>query len=96
MACSMTRRYPPCAVKHRAPQPPCEKQINYRHVSKRTWRDVAIRYIRIYDGTTFAVKTDFDDIEIFLKNATGEVIASVSMLNRFAEPKPTGLDNRPF
>lgn len=62
-----------------------EPKILFPHVYKRTWRDVACRYIQRFGGSTFHVQTDVDDSEIYLRNAYGMTIATVSLLNRFSE-----------
>ena len=54
----------------------------HRHVG----RDVALRYILRFNGSTFARKTDFDNFEVLLKNPIGVVIATVSMLDTFEKP----------
>lgn len=69
-----------------------EPQILFPHVYKRTSRDVACRYIARFGGSTFAVQTDADDAEIYLRDKHGETIATVSLLNRFPEP----VDERQF
>ena len=54
----------------------------HRHVG----RDVALRYILRFGGSTLAIQTDFDNIEVLLKNTVGVVIATVSMLDTFPKP----------
>ena len=64
-------------------KPKADPQILVPHVYKRVFRDVACRYIARFGGSTFMVQTDADDAEIYLRNPHGEVIATVSMFDRF-------------
>ena len=52
---------------------------------KRVGRDVATRYILRFGGSTRAIQTDVDDMEVYLQNHFGLVIATVSMHNTFPE-----------
>lgn len=80
-----------CSKRH------AEPQILFPHVYKRTYRDVACRYIAMFGGETFSVQTAFDDCEIYLRDKHGETIATVSLLNRFSEHVDTArFDDLPF
>ena len=72
-------------VFHEEEQRKAEPRILFPHAYKRTYRDVACRYIQRFGGSTFSVQTDADDCDIYLRNKHGETIASVSLLNRFPE-----------
>ena len=58
-------------------------------------RDVACRYIERFGGSTFSVQTEIDDCEIYLQNALGQTIATVSMFDKFPKP-PAILDDLPY
>ena len=74
-----------------------EPTILFPHAYKRTYRDVACRYIAMFGGSTFRVQTDADDCDIYLRDKHGETIASVSLLNRFPEPVDESIfDEMPF
>lgn len=60
-----------------------EPTILFPHVYKRTWRDVACRYIQRFGGSTFMLPTAIDDCEVYLRDPYGEVIATVSSLDLF-------------
>ena len=49
-------------------------------------RDVAIRYMERYGGETFVVQTAIDEKEIYLRNAFGLTIASISIFDTFPKP----------
>ena len=54
---------------------------------KRTiFRDVAVRYLERYGGQTFSVQTDADNSEIYLENAKGQILGSVSYLDKYPKP----------
>ena len=46
-------------------------------------RDIAVRYIERFGGSTFAVQTEIDDCEIYLRNAFGLAIAQVLSTDRY-------------
>ena len=50
--------------------------------------DVAVRYLKRFGGSTFAVQTDADDCDVFLKNREDAVIAVVTLFDRFPKPPP--------
>ena len=54
-----------------------------RNGIRKIHRDVAIRYIERFGGSTFVVQTEIDDCEIYLRNAFGLAIATVSMFDKF-------------
>ena len=56
---------------------------------RRIYRDVAVRYLRIFGGQTFSVQTDVDDCEVYLENAKGLIIGKVSTLDLY----PKGFDD---
>lgn len=63
-----------------------EKAITHFSATKRSvGRDVATRYILRFGGSTRAIQTDVDDMQVYLRNHFGLVIATVSMLNTFPE-----------
>ena len=67
--------------------------INPRSV----FRDVACRYIQRFGGSTFMIQTDVDDADIYLRNADGFAIATVSAFDRFPKTiDDTELDDIPF
>ena len=79
------------------PGPATEPEILFPHVYKRTWRDVARRYIQRFGGSTFSVQTAADDAEIYLRNRQGTPIATVSLLNRFPEKvDPSTFEGMPY
>ena len=53
------------------------------------YRDVAVRYLQMFGGHTFAVQTAIDDCEIYLENAKGQVIGKVSSFDQY----PKGFDD---
>ena len=76
---------------------PTEPEILFPHVYKRVFRDVACRYIQRFGGSTFAVQTEIDDCEIYLRDRFGEVIASVSLRNQFSEKiDKTAFEGMPY
>ena len=65
-----------------------------RHIAKARrkrviYRDVAVRYLERFGGSTFAVQTDVDASEIYLENEKGQVIGKVSSLDQY----PKGFDD---
>ena len=50
------------------------------------FRDVACRYLQRFGGSTFSVQTDVDAAEIYLENAKGQIIGSVSYLDKYPKP----------
>ena len=58
-------------------------------MKRRIYRDVAVRYLRIFGGQTFSVQTDVDDCEVYLENAKGQIIGKVSTLDLY----PKGFDD---
>ena len=57
-------------------------------------RDIAMRYITRFDGSTFAVPIAEDDAEIYLRNAFGLTIAKVMPTDKY--PKPAPVFDLPF
>ena len=53
------------------------------------YRDVAVRYLRLFGGETFSVQTDVDACEVYLENAKGMILGKVSSLDLY----PKGLDD---
>ena len=72
-----------------------EPKIPFPHVYKRVNRDVACRYIQRFGGSTFSVQTAIDDCEIYLRNAFGFPIATVSMFDKFPKVSPV-FDDIPY
>ena len=65
-----------------------------RHIAKARrkrviYRDVAVRYLERFGGSTFAVQVAVDQSEIYLENAKGQVIGKVSSLDQY----PKGFDD---
>lgn len=61
------------------------------------YRDVAVRYLRLFGGQTFAVQTDVDACEIYLENAKGQIIGAVSYLDKYPKLPPAAtFDEMPF
>ena len=54
-----------------------------RNGIRKIHRDVAVRYIERFGGSTFVVQTEIDDCEIYLRNSLGLTIAIVSMFDKF-------------
>ena len=72
-----------------------------RHIAKARrkriiYRDVAVRYLQRFGGQTFAVQTEIDDCEIYLENANGQIIGSVSYVDKYPKPPATDLSDMPF
>ena len=59
------------------------------HMKRTIYRDVAVRYLRLFGGSTFSVQTDVDACEIYLENAKGMIIGKVSTLDLY----PKGFDD---
>lgn len=60
-------------------------------------RDVAIRYILRFGGATRAIPTDVDDMEIYLQNSFGLIIAKVSPFDTYPKPRePHTFDDIPY
>ena len=62
-----------------------------RHIAKQRrstpiFRDVACRYLQRFGGQTFAVQTDVDACEIYLENANGRILGSVSFTDKYPKP----------
>ena len=58
-------------------------------------RDVAVRYIERFGGSTFVVQTEIDDCETYLRNSLGLTIATVSQFEKFPKP-PAFVDDLPL
>ena len=58
----------------------------YPKVYKRTYRDVACRYLQQYGGRTYREQTAIDDFEVYLVNPNNIAIATISSLDRFPKP----------
>ena len=71
-----------------------------RHIAKQRkrtiYRDVAVRYLQRFGGSTFAVQTDVDESEIYLENEKGQILGSVSYLDKFPKQPATDLSDLPF
>lgn len=64
-----------------------------RHIaaarSKRTiHRDVAIRYLQIFGGSTYQIQTDVDAAEIYLEDAKGRILGKVDTRDKYPKPPP--------
>ena len=58
-------------------------------------RDIAVRYIRIFHGSTFIVPTAADDCIIYLRNAFGLTIAQVLATDKYPV-NSASVHNLPF
>ena len=56
-------------------------------------RDVAVRYIERFGGSTFVVQTEIDDCKIYLQNSLGLTTATVSMFDKFPKPPENIVDD---
>lgn len=64
-----------------------DEHLSTRDAGKRkTYRDIACRYITRYGGSTYHLQTDADNSEIYLKNAKGKTIAKVLPTDRYPQP----------
>ena len=71
--------------------------FRHRHAKPRiVCNDVAVRYLKRFGGSTFAVQTDADDCDVFLKNEADAVIAVVSLFDRFPKPPPATIADMPY
>lgn len=78
-------------------KPSQEPMLLFPDVYKRTWSDVARRYIQRFGGSSFMQPRDVDDAEIYLRNVHGEVIATISPFERFPKPiESYALEDIPF
>ena len=53
------------------------------------YRDVAVRYLRLFGGQTFSVQTDVDACEVYLENKQGMILGQVSSFDLY----PKGFDD---
>ena len=71
-----------------------------RHIAKQRkrtiYRDVAVRYLQRFGGSTFAVQTEIDASEIYLENEKGQILGAVSYLDKFPKPPATDLSDMPY
>ena len=51
-------------------------------------RDIAVRYVKMFHGSTFAVQTAADDSEIYLRNAFALTIAKVLATDKYPIRSP--------
>ena len=71
--------------------------FRHRHAKPRiVCNDVAVRYLKRFGGSTFAVQTDADDCDVFLKNEDDTVIAVITLLDRFPKPPPPAAADMPY
>ena len=66
-----------------------------RNGIRKIHRDVAVRYIERFGGSTFVVQTEIDDCEVYLRNSLGLTIATVSQFDKF-QKTPAFVDNLPL
>ena len=67
----------------------CEKCYvpTQRHDTQHViYRDVAVRYIERFGGSTFALQTEIDDYTVYLKNDAGVILGIVSALDKYPKP----------
>ena len=73
-----------------------------RHIAKARrkrviYRDVAVRYLQRFGGSTFAVQTAIDASEIFLQDANGRVLGAVSYQDKYPKlPAHSDFADMPF
>ena len=74
-----------------------------RHIAKSRrkgdviYRDVAIRYLQRYGGSTFGIQTDADSREIYLEDKNGRVLGKVEYLDKYPKPPdPETYADMPF
>jgi len=73
-----------------------------RHIAaarghRKVFRDVAVRYLKRFGGSTFSVQTDVDDCEIYLENAKGQIVGKVDSRDKYPKPPPDSIfDDMPF
>ncbi len=77
---------------------PSQKHFIFSGPYKRKGSDVALRYIKRFGGSTFAIKTEAGDRKVFLRNTFGFAIAEVSMLEKYPLPLPPveTFENMPY
>ena len=63
--------------------------IVYRKYPRHVCRDVACRYIEWFGGSTFALQTDIDVCEVYLRDRDGNIMAMVTMFDKY--PKDTDM-----
>ena len=59
-------------------------------------RDIAVRYLQRFGGKTFSVQTGIDTAEIYLENAKGQIIGSVSYLDKYPKAPVTDFSDIPY
>ena len=62
------------------------RHIAKQRRSKPIYRDVAVRYLQRFGGSTFAMQTEADNSEIYLENPKGQILGSVSYLDKYPKP----------
>ena len=71
-----------------------------RHIAKQRkrtiYRDVAVRYLQRFGGSTFAIQTDIDAAEIYLENEKGHILGSVSYSDKYPKPTATDFSDMPY
>ena len=85
-ACYPSRHQREIAKAHARCRLKLARHIAKQRRSKPIYRDVACRYLQRFGGQTFSVQTDVDDAEIYLENAKGQIIGSVSYLDKYPKP----------
>ena len=73
-----------------------QARLASRNGIRKIHRDVAVRYIERFGGSTFVVQTEIDDCEIYLRNCLGLTIATVSMFDKFPKPPENIVDDLPY
>ena len=59
-------------------------------------RDIAVRYIQRFNGSTFSVQTAADDCDIYLRNAFALTIAKVLATDKYPSDAETPVQDLPF
>ena len=71
-----------------------------RHIAKQRqrtiYRDVAVRYLQRFGGQTFSVRTGIDTADIYLENAKGQILGSVSYSDKYPKPPDTDYSDIPY
>ena len=73
-----------------------QARLESRNGIRKIHRDVAVRYIERFGGSTFVGQTEIDDCEIYLRNFLGLTIATVSQSDKFQKPPETIKNNLPL
>ena len=62
-----------------------EPEVLFPHVYRRVFMDIAHRYIERFGGHVFVVPLGFGRWELYLRDDTGDVIATVSQFDKYTK-----------